>query len=55
MGKVWKGRSADRKFEAFKTRVTDEGRSKPEIDLFFAVVDVLRSSRNIGAHSLEGL
>ena len=53
--KVWKIRSADKKFEAFKAKVTNEGHSKPEIDLFFAAVDVLRNSRNVGAHPLDGL
>ena len=52
--KAWKMSSVN-KFVAFKAKVASEGHSKPEIELFFAAVDLLRDTRNFGAHALAGL
>lgn len=51
---TWKMRSVD-KMKEFKKKLEAEGHSGPEVALFFAVVDVLRNSRNVGAHPLHGM
>lgn len=52
---AWKIRTTYERFEAFKTKVADDGHRGLDINLFFAALDVLRHSRNVGAHLVRGL
>ena len=51
---VWKMRTFE-KFDRFKTKVMDGGYGGPDVELFFAALDVLRHSRNVGAHLVRGI
>ena len=52
---AWKVRNAAERIEKFKTKVANDGHSGPDVELFFAALDVLRNSRNDGAHMIKGL
>ena len=44
-----------KRFEEFKGKVRSDGHSGPDVELFFAALNVLLHSRNIGAHLVRGL
>ena len=52
---AWKIRNAFEKIKKFKTKVADDGHGGPDVELFFAALNVLRNSRNDGAHMTKGL
>ena len=52
---AWKIRNADKRIEKFKAKVVNDGHDGPDVELFFAALDVLRNHRNLGAHMTKGL
>lgn len=54
MAGAWTIRTTQTRFEEFKGRVKGDGHSGPDVELFFATLDMLLHSRNIGAHLVWG-
>ena len=52
---AWTIRTTYKRFEEFKGKVRSDGHSGPDVELFFAALNVLLHSRNIGAHLVRGL
>ena len=52
---AWTIRTTQKRLDAFKSRVKDDGHSGPDVELFFAALDMLLHSRNVGAHLVRGL
>lgn len=51
---AWKMQISE-KFDRFKTKVMDGGYGGPDVELLFAVLNVLRHSRNVGSHLVRGM
>ena len=52
---TWNEHSAYKKICKFKDRVKSDGRWGSDAELFFAAVDVIRITRNMGSHPLSNL
>lgn len=52
---AWKVRNTAERIEKFKAKVAYDGHNGPDVELFFTALDVLRNSRNDGAHITKGL
>ena len=52
---TWNERSAYKKICKFKDRVKSDGRWGSDAELFFAAVDTIRKTRNMGSHSLSNV
>ena len=51
---TWNMRSKD-KIKKFRKKLEGEGYSGPDVDLFFAAINVLRHSRNFSSHPLRSM
>ena len=52
---TWNVRNAYEKISKFEVKVKSDGRGGPDAELFFAAADVIRSTRNLGAHALVNM